>query len=287
MTWTRRLGRLVPLAGISMELVRFDTHLMQDAEVSGVAYQQGELAGYEVREYLLEKWQRTCVYCGKQHIPLQIEHLIPRGRGGSNRVSNLTLACAVCNQQKGSQTAAEYGFPQLMARAKAPLKDAAAVNSTRWALYQALQATGLPIEVGTGGRTKFNRTRLGLAKSHWADAASVGASTPEQLDAAVGSVLVIAAKGHGTRQMCRTDKYGFPSRHVSRQKRHFGFRTGDLVRAVVPGGKYAGRHVGRVTIRASGSFNIATATGTVAGIGYRHCAIIQRADGYAYATRKP
>ena len=63
-----------------------------------------------------------------------------------------------------------------MAQAKAPLKDAAAVNSVRWALYQGLAAFGLPLEVGTGGRTKWNRTRLGLAKSHWADAACVGAS---------------------------------------------------------------------------------------------------------------
>ena len=57
-TWFVRLFKLVPLGGISMELVRFDTQLMQNAEISGVEYQQGELAGYEVREYLLEKWGR-------------------------------------------------------------------------------------------------------------------------------------------------------------------------------------------------------------------------------------
>src|SRR5260221_4041604 len=49
-TWVARLRRLCPVGAISQELVKFDTHLMQDAEVSGVAYQQGELAGYEVRE---------------------------------------------------------------------------------------------------------------------------------------------------------------------------------------------------------------------------------------------
>jgi hypothetical protein len=98
--------------------------------------------------------------------------------------------------------------------------------------------------------------------------------------------MLIAAMGHGTRQMCRTDKYGFPIRHVPRQKRWFGFRTGDLVRAVVPGGKYAGVHVGRVAVRKSGSFNIATARGLVQGISYRYCRIIQRIDGYSYATRK-
>jgi hypothetical protein len=244
------------------------------------------LAGYEVREYLLEKWGRRCAYCFLAGVPLQVEHLIPRARGGSDRVSNLTLACERGNQKKGTQTVTELGFPQLMAAAKAPLKDAAAVNGTRWALWRALEATGLPLETGSGGRTKYNRTRLELPKSHWADAACVGASTPDQLNAAVCSVLLIAAKGHGTPQLCRTDKYGFPSRHVPRQKRHFGFRTGDLVRAIVPSGKYAGTHTGRVAIRTSGSFNIATPEGTAAGINHRHCRIIQRADGYAYQNQK-
>ena len=286
LTWVRRLRHLCPIAAISMELVRFDTQLMENAEISGVAYQQGELAGYEVRQYLLDKWGRCCAYCGKGNLPLQVEHLVPRMRGGSSRVSNLTLACGDCNQKKGNRTAAEFGFPHLMERARVPLKDAAAVNSVRWALYHTLASAGLPLEVGTGGRSKFNRTRLGWEKAHWRDAACVGASTPDQLRSAVSIVLLIGAKGHGRRQMCRTDKYGFPIRHVPRQKVWFGFRTGDLVRAVVPKGKNAGIHVGRVTIRTTGSFNITTASGLVQGISHRHCQVIQRADGYAYAKRK-
>ncbi len=178
MTWVKRLARSCPITSLSQELVRFDTQLLQNAEMTGIAYQQGELAGYEVREYLLEKWHRMCAYCGAKAVALEVEHIVPKVRGGSNRVSNLTLACVPCNQKKGRQTAAEFGSPKLQAQAKLPLKDAAAVNATRWALYHALKATGLPVETGTGGRTKYNRTRLGLAKSHWADAACVGASTP-------------------------------------------------------------------------------------------------------------
>ena len=286
LTWVRRLRHLCPIAATSMELVRFDTQLMENAEISGAAYQQGELAGYEVREYLLHKWGRTCAYCGKGNRPLQVEHLIPKMRGGSNRVSNLTIACGPCNQEKGNRTASEFGFAHLMAQAKAPLKDAAATNSVRWALWRSLSALGLPLEAGTGGRTKWNRTRLGWEKAHWRDAAVVGASTPETLRVAVGSVLLIVAKGHGSRQSCRTNKHGFPIRHVPRRKRWFGFRTGDLVRAVVPGGKHAGVHVGRVAIRVTGKFNIATAQGLKQGISYRHLRIVQRADGYAYGYRK-
>ena len=44
LTWVARLRRYAPIGAISQELVRFDMQVMQDAEISGVAYQQGECA---------------------------------------------------------------------------------------------------------------------------------------------------------------------------------------------------------------------------------------------------
>ena len=85
-----------------MELVRFDLQKMMNPEISGVEYQQGELAGYEVKEYLLEKWHRRCTYCEKEGVPLQVEHIAAKANGGTNRVSNLCLACEPCNQKKGA-----------------------------------------------------------------------------------------------------------------------------------------------------------------------------------------
>jgi 5-methylcytosine-specific restriction endonuclease McrA len=276
-TWAERLRRAAPIGAISLEVVCFDTQALQNPQISGVAYQQGELLGYEVRAYLLEKWGRACAYCGARNVPLQVEHIVPRARGGSDRVSNLTLACAPCNERKGTQTAAEFGFPLVQAQAKAPLTDAAAVNATRWALYRRLLAHGLPVETGTGGRTQWNRTRRGLPKTHWLDAACVGASTPQTLRVAGVRPLEITALGHGSRQLCRTDRYGFPTRHCARAKRSFGMRTGDIVRAVQPRGTYTGTHVGRVTIRQRPSFR-------VNGHDFhpRLLTMLQRADGYDY-----
>jgi 5-methylcytosine-specific restriction endonuclease McrA len=281
MTWVQRLQRLCPLTALSQELVRFDTQLMQDAEISGVAYQHGTLYGTEIREYLLEKWHRTCAYCGTKNVPLEVEHILPKSRGGSDRVSNLTLACVSCNQQKGSQTATEFGFPQIQAQARQPLKDAAVVNATRWALYRHLQATGLPVEIGTGGRTKWNRTRLGIAKTHWGDAACVGASTPDTLRTLGSQPLGIRATGHGTRQMCRTDKYGFPDRHRARQKQYFGMQTGDLVKAVIPKGKYTGTWISRVVVRANGWFDLVL-HGKKASVHHKYCTRLWSSDGYTY-----
>src|SRR5450759_3613510 len=67
------------------------------------------------------------------------------------------------------------------------------------ALYRRLQATGFPVECGTGGRTKYNRVTQGLAKAHWIDAACVGASTPLLLGVDQVVPLLIKATGHGCR----------------------------------------------------------------------------------------
>ncbi|ULB46584.1 RNA-guided endonuclease IscB [Limnospira fusiformis KN01] len=287
MTWVHRFRRLAPVGRITQELVRFDLQLMENPEISGVEYQQGELQGYEVREYLLEKWGRTCAYCGAQNVLLEVEHIQPRSKGGSDRVSNLTMACHSCNQAKGNGDIRDFlsGQPDVLSRllrqAKSPLKDAAAVNSTRWALFKALKATGLPVTTGTGGQTKFNRLRLNLPKAHWLDAACVG--PVESLEVLTSKPLLILAKGHGTRQMCGTNKYGFPNRHRSRRQIHKGFQTGDMVTALVTAGKKIGSYLGRVLCRASGSFDITTASVRVAGISHKYCQPIHSTDGYAYA----
>jgi 5-methylcytosine-specific restriction endonuclease McrA len=284
-TWARRLNQSCTINMISQELVKFDTQLMQDAEISGVEYQQGALVGYEVREYLLEKWQRKCAYCGAKNIPLEVEHITPKSRGGTNRISNLALACRACNERKGSQTATEFGYPNIQKQAKRPLKDATAVNTTRWALYNRLKSSDLPVEIGTGGRTKYNRTQQGYPKAHWIDASCVGESgNCVYLDSNM-SYLHIRATGHGSRQMCRTDKFGFPSRHRLRQKRHFGFQTGDMVKAIVSKGKYTGVHVGRVACRATGRFDITTKTGKVT-VNHKNCSILHHADGYSYTYQR-
>ncbi|CDM92634.1 RNA-guided endonuclease IscB [Limnospira indica] len=287
MTWVHRFRRLAPVGRITQELVRFDLQLMENPEISGVEYQQGELQGYEVREYLLEKWGRTCAYCGAQNVPLEVEHIQPRSKGGSDRVSNLTMACHSCNQAKGNGDIRDFLSSQpdvlsrLLRQVKSPLKDAAAVNSTRWALFNALKATGLPVTTGTGGQTKFNRLRLNLPKAHWLDTACVG--PVESLEVLTSKPLLILAKGHGTRQMCGTNKYGFPNRHRSRRQIHKGFQTGDMVTALVTAGKKIGSYLGRVLCRASGSFDITTASVRVAGISHKYCQPIHRKDGYAYA----
>jgi 5-methylcytosine-specific restriction endonuclease McrA len=287
MAWVRRLCRWAPVTALSQELVRFDTQALQNPEISGIEYQQGELQGYEIREYLLEKWGHKCAYCDAENVPLEVDHIHPRSRGGSDRVSNLALACRPCNQRKANRDVAEFlvhdpkRLARIEAQRKAPLRDAAAVNSTRWALWHRLKATSLPVEAATGGRTKWNRHRFSIPKAHALDAACVG-----EVHAVANwrvPMLKIQCTGRGSYRRTRLTKHGFPRGYLTRSKSAFGFQTGDLVRAVVMTGKKAGIYLGRLAIRASGSFNIQSATGLVQGIHHRFCALIQRADGYRYS----
>lgn len=286
-SWLERLRRWAPVSAIWIEKVRFDAQKLQNPEISGIAYQQGTLAGYEIREYLLEKWGRKCVYCDAADIPLQIEHIEPRAKGGSNRISNLTLACGCCNQKKGSLNVSDFlsDRPEILRRilraAKTPLRDAAAVNATRNRLFAEASDFGIPVSGFSGGMTKFNRSRLGVPKTHALDAACVGdfgrLGSWENMP-----VLKIKAQGRGSYQRTRITRFGFPRGHLMRGKTVKGFRTGDIVKAVVPKGTKAGTHIGRAAVRASGSFNIQTPMGAVQGVSHKHCRMLQRADGYNY-----
>lgn len=294
--WVRRLRELAPMTSLAQELVRFDMQLMQaeakGETIEGVEYQRGTLAGYELGEYLLAKWNRTCAYCDLHNVPLEKEHIVAKSRGGSNRVSNLTLACRPCNQRKDNRHVQEFlkkdptRLKRILAECKAPLKDAAAVNSTRWALFGSLREIGLPVETGSGGRTKFNRARLGIPKTHALDAACAGAVGDVRRPAM--PALQVKCSGRGSRSRTRNDAYGFPRGYLMRAKSVKGYRTGDMVRATLPAtSKKAGVHTGRVAVRAAGSFNIQTASGVVQGVGHRHCKVLMRGDGYFYGRARP
>lgn len=287
-TWVKRLVKFAPVAQIRQELVRFDMQQIENPEISGTEYQQGTLAGYEVREYLLEKWRRKCAYCSKEGIPLQIEHIKARANGGSNRISNLCLACKKCNQQKGVQDVRDFLKDQpdlayrILKQAKTPLKDAAAVNSTRWKLFETLKAVSLPITTGTGGQTKFNRIRLGLPKEHWLDAACIGVT--ETLKVLTRKILRVKATGTGGRQRCQTDKFGYPQKHRPLRPIH-GFSTGDVVKVFIPKGVNQGKYIARLCPYSNGRGEIYPVVGKKRiGIKLEYIVrAIHRKDGYSYA----
>ena len=290
MTWVNRFQRWASIEGIAVERVKFDMQHMTNPDISGAEYQQGTLAGYTVREYLLEKWGRHCVYCDKDKVPLQVEHVIPKAKRGSNNISNLTISCGPCNKDKGVLDVADFlakkplVLKRILAQLKKPLSDAAAVNATRNKLFVSLLNTGLPVETGTGAQTKFNRIRLDYPKAHWIDAACVGESGATVTLNPDHKPLLIKAMGHGCRQVVRVNKYGFPCAKPKSTKTVLGLKTGDLVKLVQSKGLYAGQYVARITtIRSKDNYLSLSLNKKQIWFSAKLATLLQPADGYCYA----
>ncbi len=234
------VASLLPVCQVNVEIASFDMQKMRDPEITGISYQQGSLFGYQVREYILEKWHRTCVYCGKKDTVLQIEHLVPKARGGSDSVDNLTLACQPCNQRKGNQTASEFGFPQIQAQALLPLRDAAHVSALKTSLVAQLvqQFAKAQIQVRYGYQTRYQRIQvLDLPKSHTNDAVAIACEIGEMVRP-LETVYCIRCLPRGQYQRFN----GFHSEHKCWAPRKVrGFKLYEVVEVQADVGYIAGR----------------------------------------------
>ncbi|MFI9766997.1 RNA-guided endonuclease IscB [Streptomyces sp. NPDC052415] len=289
-----RLCRYAPVVEIHVERTAFDTHALSAGRtLEGAEYEHGTLAGTNARAYLRAKWNNACAYCEATGVPLNVEHLTPRSRGGSHRITNLVLACVPCNQAKGTKPVKTFlahrpgRLAKVLQQVRAPLEDAAAMNATHWRLNAALTTLGRPLYAWPGGLTKANRDAAGLGKTHTLDALAVGPLDHANGDRIVrfpDQVLVAKATGRGLYARTTPDGYGFPRLLRPRTKQHFGYVTGDLVRAVVPSGKWAGTWTGRISVRARGQHSLATAAGRI-NVSHRNLRLLQRGDGYGYSVR--
>ena len=211
-----KLKKILPISDIIIEVASFDQQKMKNPEISGIEYQQGELQGYEIREYLLEKFHHICVYCSKTGVPLEIEHLTPRSRGGSNTVDNLAISCHECNQKKNNLTAEEFGYPEVRKRALKSLKDATFMNIVRWKLTQLTEA------IHTFGYiTKKNRISPGLDKSHANDAFVIAGGTTQ----ARSTVFDVTQRRRNNRSL-QINRKGF---RPSIRRRRYPLQPGDVV----------------------------------------------------------
>jgi 5-methylcytosine-specific restriction endonuclease McrA len=234
------IASFVPVGRVTVEVGSFDTQKMQNRDITHLDYQQGELQGYFLRAYVLEKWQRKCAYCDGREVPLEIEHIVPKSRGGSSRASNLTLACHACNQRKGQQTAAEFGFPDVQAKARVALKDAAHVSAVKSRVVHDLQAVFGESQVSLtyGYETKYKRIQVfDLPKSHTNDAVAIACK--------IGEVVKPLEWVHQIRCLGRGHYQRFNGRHSEHKcwapRKVRGFKLYELVKAKGDVGYIAGR----------------------------------------------
>ena len=99
--WTATDGGLVN-ARATKEIKK---HAFLEAQIAvlraGESYRQH-------RSFVLGIHGEKCFYCGAVNERLQLDHVVPRSRGGSDDPSNLVPACKPCNTSKGAKLLAEW-----------------------------------------------------------------------------------------------------------------------------------------------------------------------------------
>ena len=232
------IHRYFPIETIIVETAEFDIQKIKNPDITGIEYQQGTLQGYNIRNYLLEKHGRKCFYCGKTVSGFEVEHMLPKSKGGSNRIDNLTLSCHDCNEKKGTLTAEEFirqTLPAAKVNAKLKrlsnekrlFKYMAHMNATRWALYDAIKERYPNVKMTYGYITKYNRIRAGLPKAHHADAKCItGFATVPSID----QIVVKVKMRRHNRQLHRaTFSKGHARKAACLPTVTFGFQLYDLV----------------------------------------------------------
>ena len=161
--------KILPISQTIVEVASFDTQLLkaelEGKTISGIDYQQGEMAGYNTREYVLFRDNHTCQHCyGKSKDKvLEVHHLETRKTGG-NAPSNLITLCKTCHKK--------YHKGEIILKQKRGVKydDASFMGIMRWELYNKLKETYPNVSLTYGYITKSNRIKHGLAKEHYNDA---------------------------------------------------------------------------------------------------------------------
>ena len=253
-TNVRHLTELFPIAQIAVETCRFDPRLISDPDVFGKGYQHSERDHMQVREYVLQRDGRTCQYCGETKGQMEIDHVIPKSRGGSDRISNLATACHPCNQVKGNRPLEEFlaGKPERLARIRrrlqASLQSAAHLNALMPRIVADLRELGIATKETDAVNTAYNRRQLGVDKTHVNDAACL--TGPEALLNVPERVTEVTAVGHGKRQMLtQISRHGTPRFKTGVKGKYQGYRAWcRLPRAVqgftpMPGHKLRQRRV--------------------------------------------
>ena len=161
--------KIIPISTIIVEVASFDTQLLKaEAEgktISGKDYQNGEMLGYNTREYVLFRDNHTCQHChGKSKDKvLEVHHLESRKTGG-NAPSNLITLCKTCHK---NYHASKIELKQIRSE---KYNDAAFMGIMRWSLYNELKNIYPNVSLTYGYITKSNRIKYNLAKEHYNDA---------------------------------------------------------------------------------------------------------------------
>ena len=167
-TMIAKVHKILPISNVVVEVASFDIQKIQNPEISGTDYQQGEqLDFWNVREYVLFRDGYTCQCCkGKSKDKILNVHHIESRKTGGNAPNNLITLCETCHTgyHKGI-----VKLPKTIHRGMS-FKDATFMGIMRWALYEKLKTIYSDVKLTYGYITKNIRIENGLPKDHYIDA---------------------------------------------------------------------------------------------------------------------
>ena len=233
-TTVRHLRDLFPISRVVIETNRFDPRLLRDPDVQGTDYQHSERGTMQVREYVLQRDNRTCQYqqkCRRKKAKrLEVDHIVPRSQGGTYRIDNLITVCKPCNEAKSNHHIENFlaknpdRLKRVQQQLKKPMASATHMNQLVPLLLTALENTELPILQTDAVSTAHTRNKLGIPKSHVNDALCL--AEPLKVNNLPERLTLINAVGHGKRQMLSTpSKYGTPRYKKGPQGRQSPYRA--------------------------------------------------------------
>ena len=246
----KKLHKILPIAKIRMEIGNFDTQKLENPDISGIEYQQGEqLDFWNTREYVLFRDKHKCQVChGKsKDTILNVHHIKQRKDGGSDSPKNLITLCETChkNYHKGTL---KYTFDK-PSNAFLGLKDAAHMNTMKWKLYNDLKELYSNVEVTFGYITKSKRIELGIEKQHYNDAYIIANNLSAVHMTSIYKYKCIRSHNRSLHKMLPS-KGGIRKPNVL-PKYMFGYQNNDKVKIMTA------NEVGFITSRRkSGSFTI-------------------------------
>lgn len=157
---------ILPISRIVVEVAQFDTQKINNPEISGKEYQEGDQLGFwNVREYVLARDGHKCQYCkGKSKDSILNVHHIESRKTGGNSPSNLITLCETCHKEY------HKGNIKLKVKRGTSFRDAAAMGIMKWKLLDKSKSLYPNVSMTFGYITKHNRIKHEIKKSHISDA---------------------------------------------------------------------------------------------------------------------
>jgi len=160
-----KIYKILPISKIIVEVASFDIQKINNPEIQGKEYQQGnQLDFWNVREYVLFRDGHKCQgKKGCKNKILNVHHIESRKTGG-DAPSNLITLCEECHEDYHN------GKLKLNLKRGKSFKDAAFMGIMRWAFYNKLKEIYPNVTLTYGYITKNTRIENKLPKEHRIDA---------------------------------------------------------------------------------------------------------------------